>query len=66
MKAKMYQVDGVKDGKFYVVTIHGLPSNASNVTQGFSKTDAQAMAIDLISIVTGAPKAEIAVTITWA
>ena len=66
MKVKTYQVDGVRDGKFYVVTVHGLPNNASNVTQGFSRTEAKAMAIELISIITDVPKAEIAVDITWA
>lgn len=61
-----YEADCVRDGKFWVITVKGLPGNSTNVTQGFSRTEVRSMAIELISLVTGNPESEIAVNITWA
>lgn len=62
---KTYKADAVKSGKFYVVTVHGLPNNVANVTQGLSKTETLHMARDLVALVTDVPIEAVAVDITW-
>jgi hypothetical protein len=48
-----YKATAVKSGQWWAVTVHDVPVDGPAVTQGHSRTEAEDMTVDMLSLLLG-------------